>query len=109
MMIALTHFGSDEFLPLLKLWFDRYLKSGCHLNVVVLSDKKVKVPAAFEPYDPTRTNQRFAVARFDPIAEVVRPGRAFDMKGSLVLSGIEMFADHKVFLVDSDAFFLRDP
>ena len=41
MMIALTHFGSDEFLPLLKLWFDRYLKSGCHLNVVVLSDKKV--------------------------------------------------------------------
>lgn len=108
MIIALTHFGSDEFLPLLQVWYKLYLQSGCSLDVVVLADRKVKVPEDFKPYDSGKRT-RFSVARFDPIAEVIRPNRAFDMKGSLVLSGLELLAHERVFLVDSDAFFVRNP
>jgi hypothetical protein len=108
MKICITHFGSDEFYSLLKLWLEQYLRSGCSLDVVILADRKVTLPAEFKPYDSSQMN-RFSVARFDPIPDVVRPRRPFDIKGSLILSGIELISDDRIFLVDSDAFFIRNP
>ena len=108
MVIALTHFGSDEFLPLLKLWVDRYLLSGTALDVVVLADMKVKVPDIFEHHNPG-DRKRFTVARFDPIPDIIRPDQPFDMKGSLILCGLQLLQNERVLLVDSDAFFVKNP
>lgn len=108
MIVALTHFGSDEFLPLLKFWFTQYVKSGCLLDVVIFADHKVTLPAEFVPFTPTK-RERFTFVRADPIPEVVRPGRAFDIKGSLVLTALETVPNERIYLVDSDAFFVKDP
>jgi hypothetical protein len=106
--LGLVHYGTAAFLPLLIEWVKVYKASGCELPVVVFADKKVPIPEEFEKY--TGEAQRFSYIRFDTTLNpgIMRPGKAFDAKGNIITQAIQQVLG-PLLLVDTDAFFVKDP
>ena len=107
--IGLIHYGSAAFVPLLVEWLDRYRRSGCWLPVVVFADLTVPIPSEFKPFVED-SGEWFQYIRFDPTEypRVLRPGKAFDAKGSIIIQAIQRVLG-PLLIVDTDAFFVRDP
>jgi len=106
--IALVHYGSDAFVPLLQEWLRVFRLSGCKLPVVVFADEYVSIPLDFKEY--TGRKQMFSYIRLDDVLYpgIIRPGKAFDSKGCIILQGIQKVLG-RLLIVDTDAFFVKDP
>lgn len=107
--IGLVHYGDEAYYPLLKEWLRRYEASGCKLQVVVLSDLTARLPKGFHLWTPGNTD-RFCYLRFDPteLAGILRPGKAFDTKGSIIVQASQTIRT-PLLVLDTDAFFVQDP
>jgi hypothetical protein len=110
MIIAITHFSEKASTDLLELWFDFYKKSGCTLPVVVVTDGMTTLPEVCSIHiSPDGPIPPISHIVYNPasIPGILRPGMAFDIKGSLMCQAIRRFGE--VFFVDADAFFLKNP
>lgn len=99
--IAVPCFGPESrWVAMLDVWMAHYLKSGCRLPVVVLTDMDTPLPI----YSGNVTG-----LRFDPrqSRHLLRPGQPFDALGSLIVQAIRFLGP--VVFMDSDALLLRDP
>lgn len=102
--LALIHFGSDDYRPLLDLWLERFESSGCRLPLVLVTDTQVTVPEKF-------SIEKGNWIRRDTLSSdrgLQRTGRVFDTKGVLVLHALREI-DGPVLTIDADAFLRKDP
>jgi len=108
MILGITHFGDKAFLPLLNEWLEVYANSGCKYNVVILADLTVPLPDNCVPYN-TQDTARLSYLRFDPLLDIkiVRKKMAFDIKGALICQALKVLP--RCIILDSDAFFVKDP
>jgi hypothetical protein len=110
MIIAVVHYSATASVPLLELWYDYYLKSGCKIPVVVVTDGMATLPefcAAHIPFNGMIPPVSSLVVDPALIPNVIRKGNPFDVKGALVCLAVRRFGE--VFFVDSDAFLLKNP
>jgi hypothetical protein len=101
--IAVPCFGtSPKWVAMLEVWLAHYLKSGCRLPVVVLTDNE-------STRDALRCRGDVIVYLFDPLStlHILRHGQPFDIQGSLIVQAIRFLGPCVV--MDSDALMLRDP
>jgi len=108
MIIGITHFGDPAFLPLLNAWIEQYKKSGCKYRVVIICDLDVPVPPDAVPYEKDGTAP-LSYLRFytNAIPSIVRKGKNFDIKGTLLCQSIQVLG--RCIILDADAFFVKDP
>ena len=102
MRIAVCYYSEKAPLPMLELWLENYKKSKCKIPIVILTDGKSQMPK-----DPSL--EIMVLQDLRKYSPILRPNKGFDfdMKGALICEAITRF--DKFFLVDTDAFFKKDP
>lgn len=101
--LCVTVFGSHpKWVGMLEVWLKYYLKSGCRMPVVVITDHEAVIRSAITP-------PGVHVMRFDPtrIPGIRRDGQAFDTQGSLICQAIRVMG--RCVVMDTDALIFKDP
>jgi len=99
--LAVPCFGtSPKWVRMVEVWLAYYLKSGCQLPVIVLTDMTTEIPASILPPGGNVTCLRFSTP-------VLRQGHPFDVQGALICQAARFLGP--LVVMDSDALMLRDP
>jgi hypothetical protein len=97
--------GADpRFAEILGRWFEFYFASGCRWPVRVLTDMETNLQPIGHLVQPRAVVQ----VQTKEWAPVMRANNAFDRKSAIICAALPALAARSV-VVDSDAFFMRDP